>query len=126
MPNPNTVPTFTTAGVIGSVATPSLTDSSLTAPTHTATVLTAGSNGTRVGKVRFSLTGTTGGTCYVHLFVYDGTNYRHIDFFPLGSTNAAPFTATKILNEVIPSGSSLVCTNTVGSLGVVTAFAGSF
>lgn len=127
MPNPNTVPTFTNVGVVGSVATPSTLDTSLTAPTHTATVVTGATNGTKVNRVKFSLTGTTGGTCYVHLFIFDGSNYRHWDFFPLGSTNTAPFTAEKVYrNLVIPSGSTLVCSNTVASLGIVTALGANF
>jgi diphthamide biosynthesis methyltransferase len=50
-------------------------DTSLTAPTTVGTVLTAGSNGTRIDYIDIQgVANTVAGI--VNLFIYDGTNYH--------------------------------------------------
>jgi len=94
-----------------------------------ATVLTAGSNGTRIEEIRLQATGDPADSI-VTLFLHDGTNFWLFDEADLGNPAAASttvagaeFTATYD-NLVLPSGWSLRAAITVAlTSGVVNVFA---
>jgi hypothetical protein len=66
-------PNFATTPVCG-VGLISTGDSSRTSPTNKATVLTAGSSGTRIERIAFCAIGATTASV-IRLFVYNGTSY---------------------------------------------------
>lgn len=112
-------------------------DTSLTAPTTVGTVLTAGSNGTRIDYIDIQgVANTVAGI--VNLFIYDGTTYHLWQQIPIvavtSSTTATAFSTTTSTNNtpnvmpmIIPTGYSLRATTTIAQTGVkVIAYGGNF
>jgi hypothetical protein len=96
-----------------------------------ATILTAGSNGTRIDDIKVQSTGTTTAGV-VRLFLHDGTNARLLDEILVPaitpSTTVEAFSAS-LLNQaiVIPSGWSLrASTNNAETFNVLVTRAGDF
>ena len=94
-----------------------------------ATVLTAGSNGTRIEEIRMQATGDPADSI-VTLFLHDGTNFWLFDEADLGNPAAASTTVTGAEfvatydNLVLPSGWSLRAAITVAlTAGVINVFA---
>lgn len=112
-------------------------DTSLTAPTTVGTVLTAGSNGTRIDFIEVMGVDTTV-SGIVNLFIYDGTTYtlwQQIPVLPVTtSTTAISFSSVTSTNNspnvmpmIIPTGYSLRATTTIAQTGVkVMAYGGNF
>lgn len=112
-------------------------DTSLTAPTTVGTVLTAGSNGTRIDYIDIQGVATTT-ACLVNLFIFDGTNYILWQQLPVqaitSSTTAPAFAAAissnsnaNIMPLTLPTGYSLRATVTVTQTGIrVIAYGGDF
>lgn len=112
-------------------------DTSLTAPSTVGTVLTAGSNGTRIDYIDIQgVANTVAGI--VNLFIYDGTTYHLWQQIPIvavtSSTTATAFSTTTSTNNspnvmpmIIPTGYSLRATTTVAQTGLkVLAYGGNF
>ena len=125
-------PTYFGTPLAGSALVPATAETSYTNPTHVATVVTAGTNGSRIEEVHFVGTGITL-TGIVQLFLFDGTNYR-IDYpqtisavTPSQSVPTAPFfQAVEFDNLLLPTGWSLVAASFVpNQLINVLAFGGS-
>lgn len=95
-----------------------------------ATILTAGSNGTKIEEVTVIATGTTTAGM-VRLYLHDGTNARLFDEFaisavtPSGTVAAWRQTRT-YANLVLPSGWSLRASTHNGETFNVECFAGDF
>ena len=127
-----TTPQFASTALVGSAVVSSSADTSYTAPTHSTSIVTGGTNGSKIDEIRYQGTGTTvAGT--LTIFLYDGSTYHLVDVINVpavtASTTAAPWQYIKpYANLVIPSSSwSLVVSSTVGSQLVnVTATGGSF
>lgn len=112
-------------------------DTSLTAPTTVGTVLTAGSNGTRIDFIEVQGVATTV-SGIVNLFIYDGTTYTLWQQIPIvavtSSTTAIAFSSVTATNNspnvmpmIIPTGYSLRATTTIAQTGVkVIAYGGNF
>ncbi len=126
------IPAFAATPVVWSGLVPSTLDTSMTAPTHVTTLGSAGANGTKIVQVDVTPIGTTVAGL-VNVFAYDGTTYHlhesvTIPVYTL-STTAAPVKQTYTYdNLVLPTGWSLVVTNTIAgnqSLVEVNAFGAS-
>jgi len=112
-------------------------DTSLTAPSTVGTVLTAGSNGSRIDYIDIQGVATTTATL-INLFIFDGTNYFLWQQVPVqavtSGTTAPAFSATlssngnaNIMPLTLPTGYSLRATTTVSQTGVrVIAYGGDF
>lgn len=112
-------------------------DTSLTAPTTVATVVTAGSSGTRIDYIEIMGVATTV-SGLVNLFIYDGTTYHlwcQVPVLPITSSTTAPsyFAAlssngnANTMPLVLPSGYSLRATTSVAQTGLkVIASGGDF
>lgn len=81
-------------------------ETSLTAPTTTSTVFTAGASGSKIEEIDIEAIGTTvAGLVYV--FLHDGTNYRLFDTFAIGSNtwtlggSAAPYRISKTYDNLM-------------------------
>lgn len=109
-------------------------ETDLQSPAQTSTVLTAGSNGTKVEELVIeasksaSLVATTvAGLVYV--FLHDGTNYRLFDTIAItaitASTTVAPFRLSRTYsNLVLKSGWSLRCSQSIsGNASILVASA---
>lgn len=96
-----------------------------------ATILTAGSNGTRIDDIKIQATGTTTAGA-VRLFLHDGTNARLYDEILVPaitpSTTVEAFSAMLVnLGIVLPSGWSLrASTNNAETFNVIVSRAGDF
>ena len=96
-----------------------------------ATILTAGSNGTRIDDIKIQATGTTTAGV-VRLFLHDGTNARLYDEILVPaitpSTTVEAFSAMLVnLGIVLPSGWSLrASTNNAETFNVIVSRAGDF
>jgi hypothetical protein len=131
-----TAPQYAATPIIGS-ASLTTADTSLTAPTTVGTVITAGSNGTRIDTIEIIGTATTT-ACLVNLFIYTGSSYLLWYQVPVvavtTSTTAVSFSYTvssnshaNIMPLVLPSGYSLRATVTVTQTGILAlAYGGSF
>lgn len=112
-------PIFVAVPRIGSAVLSTTAETSYTAPTHTVSVLTAGTNGTLISEVDLIGLGTTlAGVC--QLYTFDGTTYHAID--TIIATAIAPSTTQQPLdlkmyptNLVLPTGWSLVAASFVAS-----------
>ncbi len=101
----------TPARTVGQVATG---DTSRTAPSSVATIITAVSAGTKITEVEVVGTGTTTAGM-VRLFIYDGSNYRLFDEFVITaitpSASVPVYRQVRVYpNLVLPSGYSLRAT----------------
>jgi hypothetical protein len=79
-------------------------ETSLTAPTTTSTVFTAGASGSKVEQISVTAIATTvAGVVYV--FLHDGTNYRLFDVLAISantaSTSLVPYTVTKTYDNLL-------------------------
>lgn len=121
-----TQPAFAVTPRVGAVAL-AAAETSYTAPTNVATVLTGGTSGTRISEVVVQMTATVSSTTMVRLFLYDGTNYFLFDEVLIStSTGAQGVKQTRVsttyANLVLPSSSwSLRATVHSSNAGVVTA-----
>jgi len=126
-------PAFATTVNVGSALVPSTLDTSLTAPTHVSTVLTAGANGSKIEEITAIGVGTTV-AANLNIFRYDGATYHLIDQFAVSAvtsstTATAYFNTKRYFNLFLKSGDTLVVTITVAgdqSLIKVTAFGADF
>lgn len=120
---------------IGSVLTASTSRSS---PTNTVTVLTAGSNGSRIERIVVTPTGSTVAAA-LSLYIYNGTTYQLYSELQVGAITASTasalptstleaVTAPNLMPLLLPAGSSLVATINVTQTAAidVTAIGGSF
>lgn len=101
-------PVFAVTPRIGSVAL-AAADTSYTAPTNVATVITGAATGTRVAEVVVQMTATTVATM-VRLFLHDGSNYFLFDEVAIaaatGSQSVKQTRVTTFYNNlVLPNGS---------------------
>jgi hypothetical protein len=90
-------PIFVALPKAWAVIVPATLDTSLTAPSNTATLLTAGSNGSKVDRIRLAQLITTATVTIVNLFLYDGSTYHLFDFFSI------PSAVLSTTVEVIPT-----------------------
>lgn len=121
------------AAILGAVET------SLTVPTTTSIIVTAGANGTKIEEivihaVTTSLTPATAAG-FVYVFLYDGSTYHIQDSIPITAvtataTTVAPFRTSRTYpNLWIKSGWSLRCSQSNASnanLLKVTALGGDY
>lgn len=126
-------PIFAATPKVGN-ASISLADTSRTAPTNVGIVLSGGTSGTRVERVRIIATGTTTAGM-VRLFLYDGSAYHLIDEVSVSaitpSGTVQPFSATQDYTApgnvlLVPNGWSLRATTHNAEAFQVTAFGGDF
>jgi len=120
-------PQFAATPRIGAVSI-ATAESSYTAPTNVGTVMTAGSNGTRIAEVVVKAAATNT-LAMIRLFLFDGTNYWFHDELSLAaSTGSATVATTRVSvtysNLVLPSGWSLRATTSVSQTTHVTAMGG--
>jgi hypothetical protein len=112
-----TAPAFAATPKLGSIAAAGF-DTSLTAPSTTATVLTAGASGTKIEEIVVQGTGTTVAGI-LNIFAYDGSTYHLIDQVLISattsSTTAVAFRALRqYTNLVLPANTwTLRITHTV-------------
>jgi len=127
-------PSFAATPKVGSGLVPGTADTSLTAPTNTTTIVTGGSNGTKIEEIVVEGVGTTLGGL-VNIFLYDGTTHHLYDQVAVSAiTVSATATAfrevLRYVNLVLPSNTwQLRVANTVAgnvSLLKVTATGGDF
>jgi hypothetical protein len=113
----STSPTFFGTVNRGAVTTPATLDTSLTAPTNTATIITAGASGTKIEQIRINQIATTAASLIINIFIFDGATYHLFDFFSL-SANALSTTSEAVpldryyTNLFLKSGDTLRCTVT--------------
>lgn len=112
-------------------------DTSLTAPSTVGTVITAGSNGTRVDYIEVMGVATTTASL-INLFLYDGSTYhlwQQVPVYAITTGTTTPsYQATlssngnaNVMPLCLPSGWSLRATTTVTQTGVkVIAYGGDF
>jgi hypothetical protein len=123
-----TEPAFATIPRIGSVAL-AAADTSYTAPTNVATVITGVAAGTRVSEVVVQMTATVSSATMVRLFLYDGTTYFLFDEITIASSTGSQSVkqsrvSTAYSNLILPSASwSLRATVHSANAGVVIALA---
>lgn len=128
-----TDPAFAATVLVGSALASATLDTSLTAPTNVATILSAGASGSKIEEVTFQAVGTTAAGV-INLFRYDGSTYHLIDQFLTtaitSSTTALAWRVTKqYANLFLANGDSLRFTVTVSTLQSIikgTAFGGSY
>lgn len=123
-----TSPQFTTTAKIG-VAAVSTANTARDGTGTIETVLTAGSNGTRVERIWLQATGDPADST-VTIFLYDGAAYWLFDEFDIGnpaaaSTTVAGYNTSRAYTDlVLPSGWSIRAAITVAlSAGVINVFA---
>lgn len=132
-----TDPSFASTVNVGA-GIPGTAETSLTVPTNSVTILTAGSNGAKVEEVvveavTTSLTPTTVAGL-VYLFIYDGTTYHLFDVIPINAVTAsstvAPFrTRVTYTNLLLKNGWVLKASQSISgnaSLLKVTALGADF
>lgn len=129
-------PQYAATPVVGSANLTSA-DTSLTAPTTVSTILSAGSNGTRIDYIEIQGVATTIAGL-INLFIFDGTNYILWQQVPVqavtSSTTSPAFstylssnTNSYIMPLTLPTGYSLRATTSVAQTGVrVVAYGGNF
>lgn len=114
-------------------------ETSLTVPTTTSTIVTAGANGAKIEEVvvhaaTTSLTPTTVAGL-VYLFIFDTTNYRLFDTLPVtvvtaNATTTPPFRLSRTYTNLFLKGTwSLRASNSIAgnaNLLVVTALGGDY
>jgi hypothetical protein len=129
-----TAPAYAATPVCWSGLVPATADTSLTAPSNTTTLGTAGTNGTKIEEIVCQGVGTTvAGVVYI--FLYDGSTYHLFDFFIVpaytSSTSVGAWRASRqYQNLILPANTwTLRCTVTTAgdqSMVKVTATGGSY
>lgn len=127
-----TAPQFAATVNVGSAIVPATLDTSLTAPSNVATVVTAGSNGTKIEEIVVQGLGTTVAGV-LNIFRYDGATYHLIDQVLISAvtssaTAVAYRSARKYDNLILANGDTLRIAQTVSgnqSMLKITAFGGS-
>ena len=120
-------PQFASTPRIGAAALTGVADTSYTAPTSFANVITGVAAGTRIAEVVVQMTGTVSSATMVRLFLHDGTNHFLHDEIPIaaatGSQSVRQSRVSVLYNNLIlPSGSwSLRATCHTNNAGTVTA-----
>lgn len=108
-------------------------ETSLTVPTTTSTIITAGASGTKIEEIVVEAVGTTvAGLVYV--FLHDGTTYHLFDTIAVtavtASTTVSPFRASnRYVNLWFPTTWSLRCSQSIAgnaSLLKLSAFGGDY
>ena len=128
----STSPQFATTVNIGSNAVSASQDSSYTSPSHAVTIVSAGSNGTKIEEVVFTGIGTTVAGLVVLYLLDNSSNYHYFDSVVVTvvtpSTTASPFrVVNSYANLFLKSGWSLVATSfSNNQLINVTAFGGDY
>ena len=118
-------PQFAVTPRIGSIAL-AAADTSYTAPTNTATVITGVAAGTRIAEVVVQMTATTVATT-VRLFLHDGTSHYLFDEITIAAATGSQTVkqtrvSTTYNNLILPSASwSLRATVHSTHTGIVTA-----
>lgn len=129
----NTAPIFSGAPVVGH-ARISTANTNRDGTGTVATLVTAGSDGTRVDRVNVCATVTTTAGM-VRLFQYDGTNYRLVKEIPVTAVTVGASTPGFTTEWVrvdglpvadLPSGSSLVVSTHNAEQFDVVAYGGSY
>ena len=117
-------PAYAATPVAWTGLVPSTADTSWTAPSHVTSLGSAGSNGTKITQVDVIPAGSPSAGL-VNVFLYDGTTYHLHESVTIAaatiSTTAAPVkTSLYYDNLVLPSGWSLVVSNTVsGNVSII-------
>ena len=117
-------PAYAATPVVWSGLVPGTLDASWTAPSHVTTLGSAGSNGTKITQVDVIPAGSPSAGL-VNVFAYDGTTYHLHESVTIAaatiSTTAAPVKQSFYYdNLVLPSGWSLVVSNTVsGNVSII-------
>ncbi len=128
-----TAPSFAATPAVASALASGTLDTSLTAPTNVATLISGGTNGTKVEEVVFQAVGSSVAGV-INLFLYDGSTYHLYDQFAVilqtSSTTASAWRATRsYANLIVKSGWSLRFTVTIAGLQSIikgTATGGDF
>lgn len=113
-----TAPAFASVPRIGNALAHATLDTSLTAPTNVATIITGVAAGTKIEEVIFQAVGTTVAGV-INLFIYDGSEYDLLDQFLVpavtSSTTAKAWRASRQYpNLLLPTASySLRFTQTI-------------
>lgn len=121
-----TEPAFAVTPRIGAVAL-AAADTSYTAPTNVATVITGAATGTRIAEVVVQMNATVSSATMVRLFLYDGTSYFLFDEVAIPTSTGSQSVkqsrvSTFYSNLILPSGSwSLRATVHSSNAGIVTA-----
>lgn len=126
-------PVFAATPNVGSGLVPATADTSLTAPTNTTTVFTAGASGAKVEEIVCQGVGTTVAGV-VNVFRHDGSTYHLIDQFLItavtSSTTAVAYRSSHTYDNLILKATETVrVTVTIAgdqSLLKVTVFGGDF
>lgn len=129
-----TDPIFASTVNNGAGLVPATLDTSLTAPTNTTTVFTAGASGSKVEQLRLTQILTTASTTVVNVFLYSGATYYLFDQFTTAattlSTTSEPSPVDRYYtNLVLKTGWTVRCTVTTSagqSAFVLQAFGGDF
>lgn len=122
-------PQFAATPRIGAAALPASADTSYTAPTNFATVITGVAAGTRIAEVVVQMTATVASATMVRLFLNDGTTNYLFDEIPIAAATGSQSvrqTRVSVLynNLILPSNSwSLRATVHTVNAGTVTALA---
>lgn len=120
-------PAFAVTPRIGSVALSGSAETSYTAPTNVATVITGASTGTRVAEVVVQMNATVSSATMVRLFLYDGSNYFLFDEIAIAAATGGQSVkqtrvSTSYVNLILPNSSwSLRATVHTVNGGIVTA-----
>lgn len=113
-------PVFAATPRSSGVTTNGTADTSLTSPSSTATVFTAGAGGSKVEQIRFFQIISTTAAGIVNVFLHDGSTYYPIDYYSysvnsLSTTSQVAPVDFFYPNLVLPSGWSIRVANTVAS-----------
>lgn len=123
-----TEPSFAVFPRIGAAAL-AAADSSYTAPTNFATVITGVAAGTRVAEVVVQMTATVSSATMVRLFLHDGTSWFLFDEIAIPTSTGSQSVkqsrvSTTYANLILPSSSwTLRATVHSANTGIVTALA---
>jgi hypothetical protein len=122
-----TNPSFAVTPRVGAVALTGTADTSYTAPTSVATVITGVAAGTRIAEVVVQMTATVSSATMVRLWLYDGSTYTLFDEVLIAAATGAQGVkqtrvSTTYNNLILPSASwSLRATCHTTNAGVVVA-----
>lgn len=128
-----TNPSFASFAIKSGVALLGNAETSLTAPTTTSTLVSAGTNGSKIEEIRLRAVGTTVAGM-VYAFLHDGSNYRLFDVYPVlaitSSSTVAPWDNSESYQNLwIPSGWSLRISQSIAgnaSIIVASVFGGDY